>query len=934
MYHCLAQCFVLLALAAWHVESPALDREQSAKYFEEALSHFEGADYRGAIIQLKNALKHNPDNLPARVLLGRAYLRVGDGASAELELIRAETGGTHPKLTAAPLAKAYFLQGKLRELLTNIHALGHTTERRVEILVVRGYAHFRLNELDEARATFEEAKTLRPDSVAPLLGLARVEFERGRTDEAAAIVEQALAVEPDNPESWHLKGEIQRFDRHPQAAIRSFDRAITLVPSYVAARLGRAISLIELGRYDTALLDTEYLREAAPNDPHAAYLQALIFRHDGKIEEARQALLTANTILSNQGPEFFDEHPSSLLLSGVVGFALRQYEEAFRNLVQFVQRNPQHPGARKLIAAIWLRWQQPTRAIETLQQALELTPDDPQLLALVGNAYVRGGHFADATAAFEKATGLSPDDTTLLRQFAASRLAMGQPDAAIANLETARKLDPEATSSGIVLGYLYLTRGEFELALQIATELAQREPDNLAAQTLLGAAQFGAGDKTAAFATFDKVLSINPSYLPAHVVLGKIELSEGKLEAAKVRYEGILEQNPESTRTIRELARIAEAQSKLDEAIRWLEKISLDEAGGLDDRLNLVDLYLRTEQPDSALAAAQNLANTKPDNLRVLSALGRSELAVGRHDLARVTFRRMSKLAGYSTEQLHQIARHALAAEDLEGARWSLQKALQNNPDFQPARVTLIELEISSGRLERAHELVDELQSAHPDYYLGDMLNGDALMKALRYSEAAQAYIEAIAKHDAFALTLRLYRARRKAGQREHSLRALEKWIDRHPEDRMARRVRAAAYLEVGELEAAKALHEELQREHPDDAPVLNNLAWIYEITGNSKALEYAERAYELAPDDPTILDTLGWIHVRRGDPTLALTYLREARSRLARAPRVAYHIAVALNDLGRRDAARRELQKALQSEEEFEGVREARALLNALSDG
>ena len=44
----------------------------------------------------------------------------------------------------------------------------------------------------------------------------------------------------------------------------------------------------------------------------------------------------------------------------------------------------------------------------------------------------------------------------------------------------------------------------------------------------------------------------------------------------------------------------------------------------------------------------------------------------------------------------------------------------------------------------------------------------------------------------------------------------------------------------------------------PDNPLVLNNLAWVAHELKQPNALEYAERANEMAPDNPAIMDTLG----------------------------------------------------------------------------
>jgi Flp pilus assembly protein TadD len=93
-----------------------------------------------------------------------------------------------------------------------------------------------------------------------------------------------------------------------------------------------------------------------------------------------------------------------------------------------------------------------------------------------------------------------------------------------------------------------------------------------------------------------------------------------------------------------------------------------------------------------------------------------------------------------------------------------------------------------------------------------------------------------------------------------------------------------------------------------------------------------AQRAHRLSPQDADIQDTLGWLLLQHGQVESGLRQLREARLRAPRNPEIRYHLAVALAQTGRRDEAHAELSSLLQEKTTFDGVQDARALLEKLS--
>jgi tetratricopeptide (TPR) repeat protein len=77
---------------------------------------------------------------------------------------------------------------------------------------------------------------------------------------------------------------------------------------------------------------------------------------------------------------------------------------------------------------------------------------------------------------------------------------------------------------------------------------------------------------------------------------------------------------------------------------------------------------------------------------------------------------------------------------------------------------------------------------------------------------------------------------------------------------------------------------------------VLNNMAWAQAQVGNKdKALQFAQRAIQVAPEDPSIMDTMGWLlHQTGGNRSRALDLLRRAAQKAPQNQTIAQHLAAA----------------------------------------
>lgn len=904
--------------------SAATDAARSREYLEDARSKFEDGNLNAAVIQLKNALQSDPDNLEARLLLGEVYLRVGDGASAEKELRFARKLGAEDERIVVPLARAYLLQRKFQAVLDEAVSGERDAEVEADILIARGNAHVGLGDVDSATRAFEAAIALRPDDPRAKVGMAGVYRAQRKFDEAEAVIDEALLAAPDHMQALLLKGEMRRLKRDFEGALAHFDRAIAVQPTNLPAQLGRASALIDLDRHEEAEEAIDVVAERVPDHPMSNYLIAVLRTKQQDYAAAQSALQKSEKVLL--------DHLPSLFLLGSVHYAQGHFEQAESYLKKFVAASPRHVAARKLLGASLIRKDDPKAAVDILRPALDASPDDPQLLGLMGNALMRSRQFSEATEHFEKAASLAPASTATQTQLALSRLAVGAPEQAAVGLEGALEKDPEATRPGILLALMHLRSGAFDKAVAAAERLQQRLPDNPLTFNLKGAAYLGLGDVEAARRTFEAALEVQPDYFPAEMNLAQLDLRAGRIDAARERLLGILERRESHVGAMMALAEMAQRAERPDETIEWLEKARALNPEASLPRLRLVNAYIARRQADKALVVAHEVTQLAPRNADALDALGRARLAAGEPEQAVGTYQKLANLVRNSPPVLLRLAQAQNAAKDVSGARSSLKAALEVDPTNTSAAAALVELEMRSGQPEEALKVATAFRDRKPDAAAGDILTGDVYMGQRRYAEAVTAYTQAMEKQTSSPLVLRLYRARWAADDRERALSELGEWVSGNPDDSGAALVLAGGLLNVGRYDEATRRYEALAEQFPENAVILNNLAWLYLTKDDERSVEFAERAHELAPNSPRVADTLGWILVQRGQVERGLELLEEAKDKMPLEPDILFHYAVGLHRAGRSDEAEKFLRNLVSFYGDFSSAAAAQALLDEIT--
>jgi tetratricopeptide (TPR) repeat protein len=356
------------ALACGALALGACDLTDSASVEEllkRAETHRAAGEMNATVIELKNALQKDGQNAVARLMLGEAFIDLGDSQAAEIELQRAAQLGAPAARTALLLGETKMLQARF-DLVLREHPDNEALppEERAKLLALRGRAHTALGQRVFADEAFKAALGIDPKSVESLLGLARLSPSTGPV--ARGYAERAAAIDPQNVRMLSMRGEMafaaRDFDSseafYRQVLVHRKDDMMAL-----HANLGIARAHIAAGKLREAIGRLNYQLRLAPMEPVAHYLRALAAFYGKDYETAK----THSEVALHISPT----HAPSMFVAGAANYELGQYEQALLLLTGYLAEAPNNLEARKLLAATLLKVGQPAKAVATLRPIAE-----------------------------------------------------------------------------------------------------------------------------------------------------------------------------------------------------------------------------------------------------------------------------------------------------------------------------------------------------------------------------------------------------------------------------------------------------------------------------------------------------------------------------------------------------------------------------------
>lgn len=514
----------------------ALDNDPGSEYLNTGLAELYARTgrIRDAVLEAQEMIKRDPNNLDARKLLGRIYLRsLGD--------LQSGSGSGSSDL--------------LKSAIDQYEQIVRLEPKSIDNHLLLGRLYRLNNDLQKAEGEFRAAVKLQPDSEEAATMLAYLYNEEGDSKRAV----ETLNSVPDAARSAKLYSALAyTYEQQKQykEAVNAYRKATELDHDNLDAIRGLAQNLLNDGQLDASLEQYKIIAEANSEDPQTYLRMADIYRRTGKFELAMDALKKAEVLV----PDSL-EVPYSV---ATVYQAQGKDPEAVLELQKLLTRTEKADGKYatgesnnravflERLGTIQREQRKNEAAIETFRKMLPLGDENAvRGYQQIIDTYRESKDWPKATAAAREAVDKMPKDRGLKMVLASQLADNGQPDKAVAEVKSLLKGDAEDRDVYIALAQMY--------------SRLRRGPD---------------AEEAAA-----KALSLSPKpdeKIYVNFITGSIFEHEKKYDQAEEAFKKILASEPQNSNTLNYLGyMLADRGVRLDEALAYIKKaVELEPANG------------------------------------------------------------------------------------------------------------------------------------------------------------------------------------------------------------------------------------------------------------------------------------------------------------------------------------------------------------------
>lgn len=379
---------ILLCMLLW--AGCASEEEKMAAHFEKGIAYFDKEEYRAAVIELRNAIKLNPEYVAAYLKLGEAYIRLEKFQLAYQQY--SSVVGLDPANIPGLFKLALFNlhSGKYDKARAHLNVVLAHQPKHLDTLYALAALHQAEKQFNEAASLFRQIIDIDHLQRPAYFGLANGMIVQEKLAQAEAYLDQAAGIDIN--------------DRSGDDAIAG--GALAFKPRFIEV-FNKMVSLyLEQKNHDTALAKCD--RQLA-HSGHSAETKAAIYHTKGLILEQQ----SEHALAEHQYRRALEISPDYAPASNNLAYLLAEKDDNLEEALTLAKRaNDRHPHDAALLDTlgwVYYRLGQYDHAINEFQKSLSEAPDHAIVHHHLGLAYDRTNQKKNAIDALEKALALDPN---------------------------------------------------------------------------------------------------------------------------------------------------------------------------------------------------------------------------------------------------------------------------------------------------------------------------------------------------------------------------------------------------------------------------------------------------------------------------------------------------------------------------------------------
>lgn len=838
------------------LSAPLLTSCSSGSESSEALSHISRAEtyseqgqFRSALLEVKNAIQKDPDNVKHIVRLSELYLQVG-GAQEAANLLEPWLQ-EQPEAVALLLARAYIEQGKhLSATETLALQTPGSTEEQLETELIRAESLRQSGEAVDALAIYNKLASSNPANIEVIAGTLQTQMSLGQNAQAISTANDWLEENEQAPEVLYWMGLAQyRLNQLEQSSATLTD-AVGLIPTSdmllpirrnVLTALSRVLT--EQGKMTEAQVYNRVLAENQNTDARDQAAAAIEALKENNFDEAKAIL--RDTLKLDPGNE------RVAMMLGTISAGTGELEEGAQLLTENL--DPETTPTQFIRAATMAQIDTGDReaALKTLSRAIKARPNDNELLAMHGVlALSLPGHEDSGITSLSKAISQAPERVRFRLALAKHYLQDNKPEQALGQLRMAFTSNPSDWATTSTYLNVLLQQGEEQEAAEIRDSLINGYGNHPRAVMLASLTDTRLGNIGKATARLEKLVEQVPDQQPPKIALASLYAQSEKGEQAIELLIEAAAMTPDSISPLQQAGRIYMQNHNPAEARTWLEEVAKTNPElerNTDTLIALIDIS------EGNLKQARTTLTEWMDSesATVMSAYGQLLLAE---------------------------AQFAVDNEEWDQARAKAGEAIALAPDNLALSLLTVRIAQMEGKLNDAFSALDAVEESHGKVSATMLLRARLLSQqegpGTAYKYLSERWQET---KDTQLMPTLLGLAK---AQDKSSLETLtENWLNEAPQTLAAHLARAEWLMSNNRETEAANHYEQILEQQANNVAALNNLAWILREENSERAIKLAKQASELAPNSAATLDTYGWILHLTGNHTEAKPIVEEALS-------------------------------------------------------